>query len=177
MQSGQVMDSMVRQNKPLKNPCDVFSKAECTRLKKTKINGRQAQKWLVTFDDGRYGRHMFQWVDTKLGVVLRQENPDGSVFDVKLQEGQELNGRKVRKLEMSANSASGLSMQGSQWIDEQLNIVVRQQNDSGAMDELRNIKSEKLDAKLFLIPKSYSKFKDNKKIVATDKANVSAAKK
>lgn len=169
---GQTMDSMVRQSQPLTNPCKVFTQAECTKLKKTEMHGRQAQKWLITFNDGKYDRHLFQWIDRKLGVVLRQENPDGSVFDVTVRENQEINGRKVRKLEMHAFSATGVTMKGEQWIDEKLNIVVRQQNDAGAMDELRNIKTEKLQASLFAIPKNYTRFEDDKPeaVAKTDRA-------
>lgn len=168
---GQAMDAMVRQSQPLNNPCTVFEKAECIKLKKTEMHGRQAQKWLITFNDNGHDRHMFQWIDSKLGVVLRQENPDGSVFDVSVQENQEINGRKVTKLEMHAISATGMTMQGSQWIDEKLNIVVRQQNDAGAMDELRNIKIEKLDAGLFAVPGNYSRF-ESEPPAATAKAAV-----
>lgn len=155
---GQSMDSMVRQSQSIENPCEVFKKAQCTRLKQTRMHEREAQKWLITFDENGFDRHMFQWIDSKLGVVLRQENPDGSVFDVSVHENQEINGRKVRKLEMRAVSANGMTMKGEQWIDTQLNIVVRQQNDAGAMDELRNIKTEKLEAGLFSIPENYTRF-------------------
>ncbi len=155
---GQTMDSMLHQSQPVNNPCKVFKHAACTKLKKTRIHDRAVQKWLVTFDDNGRDRHMFQWVDSELGIVLRQENPDGSVFNVSVHENLEINGRKVRKLEMHAVSADGLVMNGEQWIDEKLNIVVRQQNDEGAMDELRNIKTEKFDASLFSIPKNYTRF-------------------
>ena len=170
---GQRMDSMVRQSQPLDNPCQVFEQAECTRLKSVDMHGRKAHKWLVTFSEGGFDRHLFQWIDDRLGVVLRQENPDGSVFDVTVLEGQEINGRKARKLEMHAVSASGMTMQGEQWIDEQLNIVVRQLNDAGAMDELRNIKTEKLDAGLFAVPENYTRLEDDKPPVV---AKTAAAK-
>ena len=72
---------------------------------------------------------------------------------------------------MHAVSANGVSMKGEQWIDEQLNIVVRQQNDAGAVDELRNIKPEKLKASLFAIPKNYARFEEQTASVAkTDSA-------
>lgn len=174
--ANEMKDSMLRKNKPLKNPCDIFSQAECTSLKKTEFKGRQAQKWLVTFNDGDEDRHMFQWIDAKLGLVLKQENPDGSSFSVEVLDDQELNERKVTKLVMHAVGAMGLSMQGSQWIDKELGIIVRQENNLGAMDELRNIKSEKLDASLFAVPASFSKFKDNAQTSDNNTASVSTIK-
>lgn len=172
----EMKESMLRKNKPLKNPCDVYSQAECTSLKKMKYKGRQAHKWLVTFKDGDEERHMFQWIDTKLGLVLKQKNPDGSSFSVDVLEDQELNERKVTKLVMHAVGATGLTMQGSQWIDRELGIIVRQENELGAMDELRNIKSEKLDASLFSIPASFSKFKSKARASDNKTASVSTVK-
>lgn len=157
--NGKSFDAMLKQSRSLTDPCKVFRKAECIKLKELKVNERDTVKWLITFSQGDYDQHLFQWIDKKLGMVIRQENPDGSTFDVFVQEHQEFNDRKVRKLEMYATTAAGVTMKGTQWVDEKLNIIVRQQNDHGEVDELRNIKTGKLDAKLFTIPDSYKKIK------------------
>jgi len=137
------------------NPCDSFREAECNRLKSAEINGRQTDKWLLTFNvDGR-DRHVFQWIDQEHQILVRQENPDGSVLDVKILDNQEVNGRPVRKVDMIAISPDGSSVHGIQWFDTELNIVVRQQADDGSIDELRNIRVEDVNPGLFAIPEGY----------------------
>jgi hypothetical protein len=86
---------------------------------------------------------------------VRQENPDGSILDVNILDNQEVNGRQVRKVDMIAISPDGSSVHGIQWFDTELDIVVRQQTDDGSIDELRNIKVENIDPKLFAIPEGY----------------------
>ncbi len=137
------------------NPCDDFPDAECTRLKSAELNDRQTDKWLITFNvDGR-DQHVFQWIDKTHQILVRQENPDGSVLDVKIFDDQEVNGRKAHKVDMNAISADGSSVHAIQWHDSRLDIVVRQQAADGAIDELRNIKIEKIKPEMFAIPEGY----------------------
>ena len=137
------------------NPCDEFPDAECTRLKSAEINDRQTEKWLITFTVDNRDQHVFQWIDNKHQIVVRQENPDGSVLNVQILDDQEVNGRQVRKVDMMAVSADGSSVHGVQWYDSELDIVVRQQADDGAIDELRNIKVGPIESALFAIPEGY----------------------
>jgi hypothetical protein len=137
------------------NPCDSFPDAECVHLKSAEMNDRQTDKWLITMDVDGKDQHVFQWIDKKHQILVRQENPDGSVLDVKIHDDQEVNGRKVRKVDMIAISPDGGSVHAIQWYDAELNIVVRQQADNGAIDELRNIKIEDIEPDLFAIPEGY----------------------
>ena len=137
------------------NPCNNFPGAECTHLKTVELEGRQAEKWLITMDVSGRDMHIFQWLDKQYKIPLRQENPDGSVLDVKLLDNQEFNGRKVRKVDMIVFQPDGSSVHGIQWLDSELDIVVRQQDDDGGIDELRNIKVEAIHADLFAIPDGY----------------------
>ena len=137
------------------NPCDAFPDAECTRLKSAEINDRQTDKWLITFNVDNVDQHVFQWIDKKHQMVVRQENPDGSVLNLQILDDQEVNGRQVHKVDMMAVSADGSSVHGIQWYDSELDIVVRQQADDGAIDELRNIKVEQIESALFAIPGGY----------------------
>ncbi len=137
------------------NPCDDFQDAECTRLKSAELNDRQTDKWLITLKvDGR-DQHVFQWIDKKHQILVRQENPDGSVLDVNITDDQEINGRQVRRIDMNAIDSDGNSVRATQWYDPVLDIVVRQQADNGAIDELRNIKLETINAEMFAIPQGY----------------------
>lgn len=150
------------------NPCDVFQQADCTRLKSAELNDRQTDKWLITLSvDGR-DQHVFQWIDIKHQILVRQENPDGSVLDVKILDDQEINGRKVRKVDMVAISPDGSSVHGIQWYDSELDIVVRQQADDGAIDELLNIKVEQINADMFAVPKGYNSVESQHADMNTD---------
>lgn len=154
------------------DPCKQFFDAECVFLKKTKMNGRLAEKWLITLNDNGKDFHVFQWVDSTYKIILRQENSDGTGLSVEVQDDQEINNRKVRKLTMVAFSSSGLQKQGTQWYDSELDIVVKQEYQNDVIDELRNIKVGKVSEKLFIRPKDYSLFNG---VLKTEEKSVDAA--
>lgn len=147
-----------KKSKKNTDPCKQFIDAECVFLKKSRINDRDAEKWLITLNSGDRDFHIFQWIDVKYKNILRQENSDGTGLSVEIKDDQEMNERKVRKLTMVAFSASGEEQQGVQWYDNKLDIVVKQQYRDDVVDELRNIKVGKVSKKLFLIPKGYEQF-------------------
>jgi hypothetical protein len=147
-----------RKSKKNTDPCKQFAGAECVFLKKAKIKGRAAEKWLITVENNGHDFHIFQWIDAKYKNILRQENSDGTGLSVDIKDNQEMNDRKVRKLTMVAFSASGEQQQGVQWYDNELDIVVKQQYEDNVVDELRNISVGKVSKKLFVIPKDYTKF-------------------
>jgi len=153
-------EKVIASKKRKKNtdPCKQFVGAECVFLKKTKINGRTAEKWLITLNNNGHDFHIFQWIDTKYKNILRQENSDGSGLNVEVKDNQEVNNRKVRELTMVAFSASGEQQQGVQWYDNELDVVVKQQYEDDVIDELRNISVGKVSKKLFAIPKGYTQF-------------------
>ncbi|MCK4676356.1 MAG: hypothetical protein KAT61_10575, partial [Gammaproteobacteria bacterium] len=147
-----------KKSKKNTDPCKQFIGAECVFLKKTRINDRDAEKWLITLNSGDRDFHIFQWIDVKYKNILRQENSDGTGLSVEIKDDQKMNERKVRKLTMVAFSASGEEQQGVQWYDNKLDIVVKQQYRDDIVDELRNIKVGKVSKKLFVIPKGYEQF-------------------
>jgi len=159
-------EKLIANKKSKKNtdPCKQFVGAECVFLKKVKINGREAKKWLITLNNNGHDFHIFQWIDSKYKNILRQENSDGSGLSVEVKDGQEVNNRKVRKLTMVAYGANGEEQQGVQWYDNELDIVVKQQYDDNVIDELRNITVGKVSKKLFSIPKGFTAFKAEPKI-------------
>ena len=144
--------------KKTNDPCKQFINAECVFLKKTKMNGRDVEKWLITLNSDGNDFHVFQWIDIKYKNILRQENSDGTGINVYIKDGQEMNGRKVRKLTMTAFGASGEQEQGTQWYDNELDIVVKQEYQSDIVDELQNIKVGKVNKKLFTVPENYTLF-------------------
>lgn len=162
----------VAKGKKNSDPCKQFVSAECVFLKKAKMNGRGAEKWLITLDNNGNDFHIIQWIDSKYKNILRQENSDGTGLSVEIKEGQVMNDRQVRKLTMTAFSPSGEQKQGTQWYDNELDIVVKQEYQDNVVDELRNIKIGKVSEKLFVTPKDYSLFnkpldKDKQQVGAT----------
>jgi hypothetical protein len=163
-------DQLAAENKASQtdDPCKQFVNAECVLLKKTTMNGRKADKWLITLHQDGRDLHIFQWVDQKYKNILRQENWDGSGLSVEIEENQQVNGREVRKLTMTAFNASGAQQQGTQWYDNKLDIVVKQQYQSEIIDELKNIKVQQLSAALFDIPDDYLLYEDAIKTAQQD---------
>ena len=146
-------------NKKNNDPCKQFADAECVFLKKTTMNGRAAEKWLITLKNNGNDFHIFQWLDSVYKNILRQENSDGTGLSVEIKDDQKMNDRKVRKLTMIAFSSTGEQKQGTQWYDNELDIVVKQEYQNNVVDELRNIKLGKVSKKLFIVPKSYTLYK------------------
>ncbi len=163
-------------SKKTNDPCKQFVNAECVFLKKTKMNDRDVKKWLITLNNNGNDFHVFQWIDIKYKNILRQENSDGTGLSVHIKDGQEMNGRKVRKLTMVAFSASGEQEQGTQWYDNELDIVVRQEYQSGIVDELKNIKVGKVNKDLFTVPENYTLFDSSLKTVPQQQVKQQADK-
>ncbi len=155
-------------SKKTNDPCKQFVNAECVFLKKTKMNGRDTKKWLITLNNNGSDFHVFQWIDIKYKNILRQENSDGAGLSVSIKEGQEMNGLKVRKLTMVAFSVSGEQQQGTQWYDNELDIVVRQEYQSDIVDELKNIKVGPVNKELFAVPENYTLFDSALETVVRD---------
>ena len=143
-------------SKKTNDPCKQFVDAECVFLKKAKMNGRDTEKWLITLNNDGHDFHVFQWIDSKYKNILRQENSDGTGLSVAINDDQEMNNRKVRKLTMVAFSPSGEQKQGTQWYDNELDIVVKQEYQNDVVDELRNINVGKVSKELFIVPKDYA---------------------
>lgn len=155
----QQLDPMLRKNKIVSNPCASIEFAVCTRLKEVSINNRDAIKWLVTMTQDGLDSHTFLWIDKLYEIVVRQESPDNSLITVLIDDDQEFEGRKVRKLTVHAYS-NDYRNQTTQWYDDELDIIVRQQYENGSMDELRNIKLEEVKEEKFTVPENYSEFGD-----------------
>ena len=151
-------------NKKNSDPCKQFANADCVFLKKAKMNGRQTEKWLITLNNNGNDFHVIQWIDIKYKNILRQENSDGTGLSVEIKDDQEMNDRKVRKLTMIAFSSTGERKQGTQWYDNELDIVVKQEYQNNIVDELRNIKLGEVSKTLFVVPKDYALFENELKL-------------
>lgn len=136
------------------------------------MNGRDSEKWLITLNNNGQDFHVFQWIDTKYKNILRQENSDGTGLSVSIKDNQEVNGRKVRKLIMIAFSRTGEQIQGTQWYDNELDIVVKQEYQSDVVDELRNIEVGKVDKELFTVPKDYALYDSSVRTAQQKKTDV-----
>ena len=66
-------EKVVAGNKNTKtnDPCKQFAGAECVFLKKTRMNGRDTEKWLITLNNNGHDFHIFQWIDVKYKNILR----------------------------------------------------------------------------------------------------------
>lgn len=140
------------------SPCDSYKLAQCIKLKSAEINQRNTDKWLITFNvDGR-DEHMFQWIDIRHRIPIRQENPDGSILDAHIIDDIEVEGREAFKVEMLSIAPDGGRSTRIQWYDSELNVVIRQQDDNGTVEELRNIRLEPVSEDKFVIPEGYEAF-------------------
>jgi len=166
--SEQALEPILRKNETSSNPCDLMQNVECTQLKNVHINGREAVKWLITSQYQGQDFHTFQWIDKEYEVIVRQENLDGSLFEVIIDDDQEMNGRKVRKHDIYMIS-NGKRSHGVQWYDTELNMVVRQHYQDGTEDELRNIRVEQVANQLFTVPDDYVEYGSKPSVVEAEK--------
>ncbi len=163
----QQLDPMISKSETVSNPCSTIEGAVCTRLKDVVVNDREAVKWLITTTQGELDSHTFLWVDKEYEIVVREEAPDNTLVTVRIEDDHEFDGRKVRKLTVYTY-AKGYRDKTTQWYDDELNIIVRQQYENSSMDELRNIKIEDISEEKFIIPADYKEFDKNSQAVKTD---------
>ncbi len=117
-------------------------------------------EWLITITIKNRDYHIFRWIDRRTKILLRQENPDGSALNVKISDNQTVNGRQVRKLDMYASTADGRQTHGTQWYDNKLGIVVKQQYKGNFVDELKNIRVGKIKQAMFIVPEGYKLYSE-----------------
>ncbi len=157
----------INTNKPVTNetktdnsPCDQMSGAQCQMLGKEKIDGIETEKWqVISNSQGRQLRTL-HWIDVKRKLALREYFPDGSLAELKMVLKEKMNGRKTEKWQRTMSRPNGENRISFQWYDPELKMAIREVLPGGYMRELKNIKIAKQAAKLFKIPKDYTRIEN-----------------
>lgn len=137
------------------NPCAANPRAQCHRLGRERVMGRDAMKWeMVVEADGKPMRSLI-WIDDKRKLPVRQIRPDGTVVEMSLQ-GQELfDNRQTEKWQMLMIRPDGETLKSQQWYDLELQIIIREELPGGYARELRDIRIGEQPPGLFRIPSGY----------------------
>ncbi len=106
------------------NPCAQFGKAQCVRLKETVMNGRKAEKWLITFSQ--------PWQGKESGKEL----PGTAGKDVHAEGKLEKDGQQETR-----------DYHIFQWIDKKYKTVLRQENPDGSMLSVNIIDDQTLNGR------------------------------
>jgi hypothetical protein len=136
------------------NPCANMQNLDCKDSGTELVNGRRTHKWSIS-NKSQSGAMVF-WLDDLRKMPVRQEMPDGSLMEMRMIAGENINGRKVEKWEMTNQFPNGESQASLQWYDPELNINIREEQTGGFTRNLINIKIGNQPDSVFSIPAGLS---------------------
>ena len=99
---------------------------------------------------------MTSWLDKERRIPVRQIMPDGSGMELALVGNETVSGRKTEKWEITAIGPDGNKQVSYQWFDPELKMNIREENSSGFVREMRNIRPGKQPDALFTVPPGYT---------------------
>lgn len=145
----------IRQSRQPTTPCVGVPQARCNKLGDEVLFGRPVTKWeMVVQHQGRDYRSLY-WVDTERFMPLRQLWADGTLTELRPGGAEQLGGRATERWQMVTRRSDGQSMTSSQWLDTELQIVIREELPGGYLRELRDIRVAPQDPALFQVPAGY----------------------
>lgn len=144
-----------QQNKTSTDPCSFQPEGSCRQLGTETVFGRNTEKWEMTVEHQGKSYRSLYWVDSERAMPLRQYWADGTVAELKPLDEVMLNGRPTEKWQMTTTRADGNSVISNQWLDKELQMVVREELPGGYVRELRDIQVRAQDPALFGIPDGY----------------------
>jgi len=136
------------------SPCTWVPAASCRVLGSEPLFGRRATKWEMVKEGQERSLH---WMDNERHMPLRQEWPDGGVYELRPAGLETLNGRRAERWEMTVTQPDGKKQTSTRWYDPELQIVVREELPDGKYRELRNIRVGAQAASLFEVPAGYQR--------------------
>jgi hypothetical protein len=139
------------------NPCAGMSGAQCERLGVTTISGRDAVEWNITVTQDKKTIRIRQWIDSQRGFVLRHVTDQGEYSELQLLGRVKLGNRDVEKWEMSVSDGEQPPQHTLSWFDPELNLAIKEEFPGGYVRELRNVRIDPQDPRLFVIPGDYQK--------------------
>ncbi len=122
------------------------------------VNGRKAVKWKLIYDMGKVKLNSYLWVDTKLGIPLKQQYQNGSYSELDFVKNEVVLGRKTQKWKLLLVNPAGEKVEIIQWYDPQLSLTIKEIYPDQSIKELRNIKTINLSDSLFELPKGYKRY-------------------
>lgn len=150
----QVLEQL-RQSRQPTTPCVGAPQARCTKLGDEVLFGRVVAKWeMVVEHQGRDYRSLY-WIDRERFMPLRQLWADGTLTELRPDGQDRLDGRATERWQMVTRRSDGQSMTASQWLDSELQMVIREELPGGYLRELRDIRVAPQDPALFQVPAGY----------------------
>ena len=139
------------------NPCQGVPGAKCRKLGQEIVGGRRAIKWEMTIEKQGKSLRSTQLIDSERGIPLRQEMPNNQRMEQNMLGLETLSGRKVEKWEIKMVQGNQPPQSSYRWFDPQLNMAIREEFPGGYVREMRNIRVEAQDPKLFQLPAGLKK--------------------
>ncbi len=139
------------------NPCLGLPGMTCSKVGTETVNGREAEKWSMSFsaqDRTIEGTH---WIDVERGFPLRSRMSDGRRTELRLVGSEVRGGREVEKWEMISSAPNQSEQRAFQWYDPKLEIAIRQEFPGGYVQELIDIEEGEQPPYLFNIPAGYQR--------------------
>ncbi|MEA1890967.1 MAG: hypothetical protein U9N50_14470 [Pseudomonadota bacterium] len=140
----------------VQNPCDNMPESKCVKMGEQEVNGQPAIHWLITRTGPNQQEFKIeQWLDTKRGITLREQLPNGVSINASMVGKEKINGRETERWEVVMTAVDGKTQSGTRWYDAELGITIREAFPNGSVRELKNITVKEPDASLFMLPEGY----------------------
>ena len=139
------------------DPCAALQGFQCTKQGEETVNGLVTEKWEISGNHPQQGRiSSVQWIDKERRIPVKNQMPNGAVFESRMVGSETVNGRAAEKWESTARE--GDQVQTSHfWYDPELNLRVREEFPGGGARELANIQVGPQPANLFQVPADYQR--------------------
>ncbi len=142
----------------VQNPCENMPDSKCAKMGEQEVNGQAATHWVITRTGPNQQEFKIeQWLDTKRGITLREQLPNGVSINASMVGKEKINGRETERWEVVMTAVDGKTQSGTRWYDIELGITIREAFPNGSVRELKNIAVKEPDASLFMLPEGYRK--------------------
>lgn len=148
-------------------PCPRAEGLTCVKEGVDKYNDIDVERWRLTYQGAEGGSVL--WWEPVRKMIVRQEFSDGRIMQLQLAGEVEFDGRKTEHWDISYAAPGAPLARGMRLVDRSLNIIVREQDPSGMVRELRGLQVVKAEAKWFSVPEGYKRIEAPKAGAAAPK--------
>lgn len=135
------------------SPCPKIPDMTCTKVSVDKFGQMDVERWTQSMK-GVQGVSTLWW-EPERKMVVRQEYPDGRIMQLNLIGEVDHFGRKAERWNISYAQPDGILIKAYRLVDTDLGIIVQEQDPSGMVRELRDLKVVSGNLDWFKVPAGF----------------------
>lgn len=139
------------------NPCADLKNISCEQIGEEVLNKRKAIKWKLSRIEGEQIYSSYVWIDAEINIPVKNLENDKNLIELIWLGNEQLGNRETQKWLEVVSIGNGQSIKRQKWFDTELKISIKQSDQNGRYQELKEIIVEKLDEHLFEMPLGFEK--------------------